>query len=148
MAILSILGLLIAAGAALVVQNTLMVRMNETASTTLIILVTNSAVGLGALTTLLLTKSGFAGFIEIIAEFRVWSILPGLLGSFFVFASITGYQRLGAASTIAILIASQLVFGLTADMIKTNSAPQNAPFAIAGAVLLIIGAVLVVFKRI
>ena len=148
MTFLAILGLLVAAGAALVIQNTLMVRMSETVSTTLIILVTNSAVGLVALMIMLVSRNGFSGFVEVITQFRAWSVLPGLLGSFFVFASIIGYQRLGAASTIAILIASQLVFGLAADMIKANSPPQNTIIAIAGAVLLIIGAVLVVFRRI
>jgi transporter family-2 protein len=39
-----------------------------------------------------------------------------LLGSFFVFASISGYQNVGAATTIAVLVASQLVGGLAMDI--------------------------------
>ncbi len=144
----SIIGLLVAAGAALVVQNLLMARMTETVSTVVITLVTNSAVGLLTLLTLLICRNGLAGIAEAIGGFRLWSVLPGLLGSFFVFASIAGYQRLGAASTIAILVASQLTFGLAIDMARssTSNLPGNA-LAIMGGGLLIIGAFLVASRR-
>jgi uncharacterized membrane protein YdcZ (DUF606 family) len=36
---------------------------------------------------------------------ELWCLLPGLLGSIFVFASIVGYQRLGASVTIATVVA-------------------------------------------
>ncbi len=45
-------------------------------------------------------------------------LLPGLLGSLFVFAGILGYQKLGAAATISILVASQLCMGLLADVYR------------------------------
>jgi transporter family-2 protein len=43
-----------------------------------------------------------------------------LLGSFFVFASISGYQNVGAATTIAVLVASQLIGGLVMDVLRSN----------------------------
>lgn len=135
-------GLLIGAGAAIVVQNFLMARITESASTVLIALVMNSAVGLVALATMLFVRAGPAGFSEIAGSFRVWNVLPGLLGSFFVFASITGYQRFGAATTIAVVVASQLVFGLLADLAKGHSTQHNVA-AMVGAGLLVIGAFLV-----
>jgi transporter family-2 protein len=136
--------LLIVAGAALVAQNLLMAQMTASVSTVLIALVMNSAVGLLALSILLVGRAGLSGVGETIGAFRPWSILPGLLGSFFVFASIVGYQRLGAAATISILVASQLVFGLAIDIARSDPATAQSQLpAFIGAGLLISGAILV-----
>ena len=80
--------LLVAAGAGLVIQNLLMARITGAASTILVALVVNAAVGLALLSALLLRRNGVAGINEVVGSFRPWFILPGLLGSFFVFASI------------------------------------------------------------
>lgn len=137
--------LLVAAGISLVAQNLLMVRMTEAASTVLITLVINSGVGLALLLLLLLGRSGISGITEALGTIRPWSLLPGLLGSFFVFAGIVGYQRLGAASTIAVLVSSQLVAGLIIDASRSTSPGfQSHALAILGGVLLIAGAFLVV----
>lgn len=142
-------GLLIAAGAAIVAQNLLMAHMTAAVSTILITLVMNSAVGLLALLTLLVTRFGFAGVNETLASFRGWSLLPGLLGSFFVFASIVGYQRLGPPTTISILVASQLIFGLAVDMTKLNTTNMQSYLpAIAGAALLVVGAFLIASRHV
>lgn len=142
-----VFGLLIAAGAAIVAQNLLMAHMTGIVSTILITLVINSAVGLVALLVLLFARTGLSGIGEAIGTFRPWSVLPGLLGSFFVFASIVGYQRLGAAATISILVASQLIFGLAIDMARSNTATvQSYLPSILGAALLVSGAFLVAFR--
>lgn len=138
---LMILGLLIAAGAAVVVQNLLMVQITSGVSTVLIALLVNSAVGFAVLLTLLITRSGIAGIGEAIGALRYWSVLPGVLGSFFVFASIFGYQRLGAAATISVLIASQLIVGLGVDMVRTGGVGNWGPML--GVILLVAGAWLV-----
>ncbi|WP_232816602.1 DMT family transporter [Paracoccus zhejiangensis] len=138
------LGLLIAAGAALVAQNLLMARITGSVSTVLIALVMNSAVGLVLLSLLLLRKAGIGGIGEIVTAFRPWFLIPGLLGSYFVFASITGYQRLGAAPTIAILVASQLVIGLAWDLTRSgNLTLQGILTAALGASLLVAGVVII-----
>jgi transporter family-2 protein len=103
------LACLIAAGVGLVLQNTLMVRITQSASTILIAMLLNSLVGIVIFVTILLLKHGAAGFQELAVSVKWWTLIPGLLGSFFVFASISGYQNVGAATTIAVLIASQLV---------------------------------------
>lgn len=99
---------LIAAGVGLVVQNSIMVRITQTSSTILIAMLLNSLVGIVLFVTILWFKQGAAGFGELLASVRWWTLIPGLLGSFFVFASISGYQNVGAATTIAVLVASQL----------------------------------------
>ncbi|EPP6258358.1 DMT family transporter [Cronobacter sakazakii] len=135
---------LAAAGAGLVVQNMLMVRITQSASTILIAMLLNSLVGIVLFCAILLLRNGTAGFSELIATVRWWTLLPGLLGSFFVFASINGYQYLGAATTIAVLVASQLIGGLLFDIARTSGLTlRMLAGPVAGAVLLVIGAWLV-----
>ena len=101
----------VAAGIGLVVQNTLMVRITQSSSTILIAMLLNSPVGIVLFVSILLLKQGFAGFSELAATVRWWTLIPGCWGRF-VFASISGYQNVGAATTIAVLVASQLIGGL------------------------------------
>lgn len=142
------LGLLIAAGAAIVIQNLLMTKISGSVSTVLIALVMNAGVGLVLLSILLLRKAGLGGITEIIGAFRPWFLIPGLLGSFFVFASITGYRHLGAAPTISILVASQLIFGLAWDLARSDHISfQGIMTAALGAGLLICGVFIIVSRH-
>ena len=59
------LACLIAAGVGLVVQNTLMVRITQSASTILIAMLLNSLVGIVIFVTMLLLRQGVAGFQEL-----------------------------------------------------------------------------------
>lgn len=141
------LGLLVAAGAALVVQNLLMAKITGVASSVLVALLMNSAVGLVLLSALILRKTGVGGLNEIAGVFRFWFVIPGLLGTFFVYASITGYQTVGAAPTIAVLVASQLVFGLVWDFSQMDEISfQGTLTATLGAGLLICGAFIIVSR--
>ncbi len=82
----------------------------------------NSLVGIVLFVSILLFKQGVAGFSELASTVRWWTLIPGLLG-FFVFASINGYQNVGAATTIAVLVASQLIGGLIMDVLKSHGDP-------------------------
>lgn len=67
-----------------------------------------------------------------------------LVGIVLVFASISGYQNVGAATTIAVLVASQLIGGLILDILRSHGVPLRALVGpICGAVMLVIGAWLV-----
>ncbi|POP44262.1 hypothetical protein CHU32_02315 [Superficieibacter electus] len=135
---------LVAAGIGLVVQNTLMVRITQSSSTVLIAMLLNSLVGIVLFVSILLIKNGVAGFSELAANVRWWTLIPGLLGSFFVFASISGYQYVGAATTIAVLVASQLIGGLVLDVIRSHGLTwRELVGPVSGAVLLVIGVWLV-----
>lgn len=139
---------LVAAGIGLVVQNTLMVRITQSSSTILIAMLLNSLVGIVLFVSILLMKNGVGGFSELASTIRWWTLIPGLLGSFFVFASISGYQYVGAATTIAVLVASQLIGGLVMDVLKSQGIPLRALIGpICGAVLLVIGAWLVARRQ-
>lgn len=136
------------AGVGLVVQNMLMVRITQSASTILIAMLLNSLVGIVLFCAILLLRNGTAGFSELIATVRWWTLLPGLLGSFFVFASINGYQYLGAATTIAVLVASQLIGGLVLDVLRSHGIPLRALIGpVCGAVMLVVGAWLVARRQ-
>jgi transporter family-2 protein len=77
----------------------------------------------------------------------LWFLIPGVLGTFFVFASITGYQTVGAAPTIAVLVASQLVIGLVWDMTRSEDITlQGMLTALLGASLLV-GGVFIIASR-
>ena len=139
---------LVAAGIGLVVQNTLMVRITQTSSTILIAMLLNSLVGIVLFVSILLIKNGVAGFSELVHTVRWWTLIPGLLGSFFVFASISGYQYVGAATTIAVLVASQLIGGLVMDVVRSQGVPLKALIGpVCGAVLLVVGAWLVARRQ-
>lgn len=139
---------LVAAGIGLVIQNTLMVRITQSASTILVAMLLNSLVGIVLFVSILLIKHGLAGVNELIATVKWWTLLPGLLGSFFVFASISGYQYVGAATTIAVLVASQLIGGLVMDVMRSQGVPLRALVGpVCGAVMLIVGAWLVAKRQ-
>lgn len=143
------IAVLAAAGVALVVQNLLMLRITETVSTVIITLLINSCAGLVLLLGALLLRNGLGGLTEAVSAVRPWFILPGLLGSFFVFAGIVGYQKVGAATTIAVLVASQLIAGLLADACKADACfSRPSTLSVVGAVLLIVGAVLIARERV
>ncbi len=136
------------AGIGLVVQNMLMVRITQSSSTILIAMLLNSLVGIVLFTAILLLRNGSAGVMELVSSIRWWTLIPGLLGSFFVFASINGYQHLGAATTIAVLVASQLIGGLLMDIARSGGVPLRALIGpVAGAILLVIGAWLVARRQ-
>ncbi|MDF7680874.1 DMT family transporter [Enterobacteriaceae bacterium ESL0689] len=135
---------LIAAGVGLVIQNMLMVRITQSASTILIAMLLNSLVGIVIFITFLLVYRGIAGIQELADHIKWWTLLPGLLGSFFVFASISGYQNMGAATTIALLIASQLIGGLAIDLVRAhNLSWRELSGPLCGAVMLVAGAWLI-----
>ncbi len=142
--------ILAAAGIAVVMQNLLMVRITASVSTVLVTLVINSGMGLALLLAALLLRNGISGVTEAVNAVRPWAILPGLLGSFFVFAGIMGYQRVGAAATIAVLVASQLIAGLLVDAWKADALDGSRINALSllGVGLLVAGAVLIAHRRI
>jgi Uncharacterized protein conserved in bacteria len=142
------LAFLVAAGIGLVVQNMLMVRITQNASTILIAMLLNSLVGIVLFVSILLIKYGLTGMGELVATVKWWTLIPGLLGSFFVFASISGYQYVGAATTIAVLVASQLIGGLVMDMVRSQGIPWRAMVGpVCGAIMLVIGAWLVARRQ-
>ncbi len=139
--------ILVAAGISLVIQNLVMVKITEKVSTVTITLLLNSISGLLILLTILCIKNGMTGLNEAIKNISPMTLVPGALGSFFVFSGVLGYKHLGAAITIAILVGSQLVFGIIADSVSTPIPSKPALRTIIGAILLIAGVVLIIQSK-
>ncbi|MEC8485310.1 MAG: DMT family transporter [Pseudomonadota bacterium] len=140
------IGVLAVAGAALVLQNILMVKVTEKSSTIIITLLLNSASGFILLLMLLYFKSGTFGITEALQKVSPSTLAMGLLGSFFVFAGILGYKNLGASSTIATLVCSQLLCGILWDLHNHPNARLDLK-TILGAVFLILGVVLILQQK-
>lgn len=141
----SILAMLVGGGAALVAQNVLMARLSEGAASPLTALLMNSVVGVVVLASLSIARAGPSGLAEAIAGLPPWSLVPGLLGTFFVFVSLAGYRTVGAVPTIAVLVASQLLFGLLADMLRVEVIEaESLVRSLVGIVLLLAGLFLVI----
>tara|TARA_Y100000310_G_scaffold321222_1_gene378573 strand:- start:127 stop:573 length:447 start_codon:yes stop_codon:yes gene_type:complete len=139
--------ILVAAGISLVIQNLVMVKITEKVSTVTITLLLNSISGLLILLTILCIKNGMSGLNEAIKNISPMTLVPGALGSFFVFSGVLGYKHLGAAITIAILVGSQLVFGIIADSVSTPIPSKPALSTIIGAILLMAGVVLIIQSK-
>jgi len=139
--------ILVTAGISLVIQNLVMVKITEKVSTVTITLLLNSISGLLILLTILCIKTGMSGLNEAIKNISPMTLVPGALGSFFVFSGVLGYKHLGAAITIAILVSSQLVFGIIADSVSTPIPSKPALSTMIGAILLIAGVVLIIQSK-
>jgi bacterial/archaeal transporter family-2 protein len=144
-AMLTAILLALAGGAAIAIQNTIMgavVARGVDFTGTLII---NSTIGLSVLVAIAMIRSGPAFVVDIAAHARPWFVLPGLLGTFFVFAGVFGYRHLGAATTIVLVVAAQLATGIALDAIGVTGASRPIGLqTLLGAALIVTGALLVV----
>ncbi|EIE51068.1 hypothetical protein AL036_16940 [Salipiger aestuarii] len=141
MSLVATLLLLATAGSALVLQNALMLEARSVSGSIWVALWLNSAVGLVVLTVTALTADGPQAFARL-ASGRWWVFLvPGLLGTLFVYASLTGYARVGAVLTISALVSAQVAAGVGFDALKGMPVSFGQ---IAGLVLLVTGVALIV----
>lgn len=132
--------LLVAGGAGLVLQNVLMLQIRTNSGSFWAALWLNSAVGLVFLTWFVLVREGSQPMAKLWTHPKWWYVLPGLLGTLFVYTSLQGFAHFGAAITIASLVAAQLVTGIAVDVWRGDSLSASNVF---GAGLLIAGAALV-----
>jgi transporter family-2 protein len=145
MTALAAIFLALAGGASLAVQYAIMVAVTERGVGFASVLLINSVVGLIVLGGIETSRGGPQFVMEILARAKPWFVLPGLLGTFFVFASLYGYKHQGAAATIALVVAAQLVTGLMLDgMGVTGAARSIGVQTLLGAAFLVTGALLVV----
>ena len=74
-----------------------------------------------------------------------WAWVGGLLGAFYVTATVVVPVRMGAAAFFGILVAAQLVTSVLVDQFGWLSFPQHqaSPLRLLGVALLISGALLV-----
>lgn len=138
--------LLTFAALALVVQNLVMVKITSQSSSPLIAMASNAIVGNIILVVLLTWRIGPSALPQLGTSLSGWGLIPGVLGTFFVFSSIYGYQSLGPTLAATTLVAGQVIFGLLADSITGKSDILNVK-TLLGLGLLILGAALVLSRH-
>lgn len=101
---------------------------------------------IGTLALFVMHLSGFAGpaSFDRMLKMPWWYWVGGVLGAFFVFASLTSVAKLGTATVIALVIVGQLSAALTIDTFGLLGMPV-VPLSwqrVVGIVLLMLGAYL------
>ncbi|BCC21121.1 TPA: DMT family transporter [Bacillus cereus] len=132
------------AGLALPIQFSINAQLRTFVGSPLVAATISFIVGAITLFTISLFKAGFS-FNKGIASAPWWVWTGGVLGAFYVLATIILIPRIGAGTTVALVLAGQIVasvlidhFGLINVPIHLLSLPR-----ILGAILVIIGVVLI-----
>jgi transporter family-2 protein len=140
--------LVLLAGASLSLQNLILSAMVARGLGQITALALNSAVGLVLLVGVNLALLG-PGVVLLVAQaWRWWFIVPGLLGTFAVFALLTGYTKVGAATPTVALIAGQVLTALVLDLAGLTVRPGAlTPAGWAGIALFVGGGALFLYAR-
>ncbi len=132
------------AGLALPIQFSINAQLRTVVGSPLFAATISFIVGAITLFTVSLFKAGFS-FNKGIASAPWWVWTGGVLGAFYVLATIILIPRIGAGTTVALVLAGQIVasvlidhFGLINVPIHLLSLPR-----ILGAILVIIGVILI-----
>jgi transporter family-2 protein len=102
-------------------------------------------VGLLAMLVMALLAPGPRPTLDAIANTHWLSWTGGLLGAVFIATGILMVPRLGAATTLVLIVVGQMVCSLLVDHFGVLGVPQHdaSPLRLAGAALLILGVVLI-----
>lgn len=133
------------AGLALPIQFSINAQLRTVVGSPLIAATISFIVGAITLFTVSLFKAGFNFNKDSITSAPWWVWTGGVLGAFYVLATIILIPRIGAGATVALVLAGQIVaavlidhFGLINVPIQLLSLPR-----ILGAILVIIGVILI-----
>jgi transporter family-2 protein len=102
-------------------------------------------VGLLAMLLVALLAPGPRPTLEAIGNTHWLTWMGGLLGASFIATGILMVPRLGAATTLVLVVVGQMVCSLLVDHFGVLGVPQHSasPVRLAGAALLILGVVLI-----
>ena len=106
---------------------------------------TNYIVGLVAMLVIALLAPGPRPTLEAIAQTSWFSWAGGLLGALFIATGILMVPRLGAATTLVLIVVGQMVCSLLVDHFGVMGVPQHdaTPLRLVGAALLVAGVALI-----
>lgn len=142
------IGLALAGGFVLALQNLVLSSLAARGLAFPAVLLLNTLVGLALLLSINVATTGTAFVGQITAAWTPWYLVPGLLGTFVVFAMVFGYSRVGATAPTIGLIAGQILAAIALDALQVG--PSSRPLSLAGvlgALLVAAGAVIVVLSR-
>lgn len=135
----------LAAGAALTVQFSVNSQLRDYAGGPLVAATISFLVGTVALTAVSLATRQEWRVASAISRAPVWIWVGGLLGGFYVLATIILLPRLGAATTVGLILAGQVIASLVIDhfgWIRVPVHELNLP-RLTGAALIVLGVALV-----
>jgi bacterial/archaeal transporter family-2 protein len=137
--------LALAAGVLLIVQVGVNATLRSALGSPVTAALMSFVVGTAALAVLLLFVRPWPGRTQLVAA-PWWAWLGGLLGAFYVVATIIVGPRLGAAALLALIVLGQLVTSLLVDHFGWLGFPHHAvtPLRLLGAALLFGGVLLMV----
>ena len=107
---------IVAAGALLPLQNLLLAAMVSRGVGPITALALNSMVGVVLLVSLDIALYGPAVLATTARNWQIWFVLPGVLGTYVVFAVLSGFTRLGATLPTICLIAGHLAASVLLDV--------------------------------
>jgi transporter family-2 protein len=137
--------LALSGGVTLAIQNLLLAGMVGRGLASITALALNSLVGVTLLLVINLAWHGTAVVGTVAQSWQPWFLLPGILGTFVVFAMLIGYTRAGATIPTASLITGQLLAVALIDQFRAQGPGPLGPLGWLGIALLIAGATLVIF---
>lgn len=132
-------------GVALTVQIGMNATLRFGLGSPILATIVNFAVGLAALVAVAIA-SGARVTPGTTSSVPAWAWFGGLLGAAYVASTTVLGPRLGAAALLALTLAGQMIAALAVDQYGVLGFPQNpvTPARLAGAVLLVVGALLVI----
>ena len=131
----------LAAGTAVSMQFGVNSQLRDVAGGPLAAAAVSFIVGTVALLALTLVLNGGLPSFGDVANAPWWVWTGGLLGAFYVFASVILIPRLGAATTVALILTGQVLASIAIDhfgLIRV-AAEEATPLRLLGALLLVAG---------
>jgi transporter family-2 protein len=143
-----VVGLALAGGACLAVQNLLLSAMVGRGLHHLTALALNSIVGVTLLVLVNVAIFGPPVTALVVRAWQWWFVLPGILGTIAVFAMLYGWTSVGAVVPTVSLIAAQLVAAALLDHFRATAASRELePLGWLGIALIVAGAGLALLFR-
>jgi len=137
-----------ASGIGLAVQAATNARMSEAAQSPILSALINFMIGGLMLAALAMSGIFGRGTLSTIGTAPWWAWTGGILGAIWVTAAIVALPKIGTAVAFAAVIIGQLVGAMLLDTFGLLGVPQIPlhPWRIAGAVLMVIGILLMQYK--
>jgi len=140
----SLMGVLVVIGGiAIVIQQRIMSGVTQQTGDIWVSMLLNSLIGISVILIVGPLRRGM-DFFSGLQGLTAWQmLLPGCLGTVFVLAMIAGHGRLGAATTLALVIASQLTAAVLVDTWLEGAEMARLAQQGAGALTMVAGAWLI-----
>jgi transporter family-2 protein len=139
-----LIALMLVAGACSVTQVAVNARLREAVESPIAATLISIMVSTIVLVPMLLAAMWGRGRFDNLQSLPWWAWIGGACGAFFLVANIVSIPRLGAALTVACALLGQVIASMLIDSFGLFGVPKTMPnpYRICGAVMLVVGVVL------